>query len=40
MRSVFTMWRDVGEGDLHEALQRQEDQTNVDDQLQEVTRFT
>lgn len=28
---VFTVWRDVGEGDLHEALQAEEDHTSVDD---------
>lgn len=28
---VFTMWRDVGKGDLHEALQGQEGQTGSDD---------
>lgn len=37
---VITVWRDVGEGDLHEALQGQEGQTGVDDQPQELTRFT
>lgn len=37
---VFTMWRDVGEGDLHEALQGQEGQTRIDHQPQELTRFT
>lgn len=33
------MWRDVGKGDLHEALQGQEGQTGSNDQLQELTCF-
>lgn len=33
------MWRYVGKGDLHEALQGQKSQTGVDDQLQELARF-
>lgn len=39
-KCVFTMWRDVGKGDLHEALQGHESQTGKDDQPQELTRFT
>lgn len=34
------MWVDVGEGNLHQALQRQESQTGVDNQPQELARFT
>ena len=34
------MWRDVGEGDLHEALQGQEDQTGIDDNQQKLPCFT
>lgn len=34
------MLRDVGEGDLHEALQGQEDHTGIDDKPQEFPRFT
>lgn len=33
LRSVFTMWRDVGKGDLHEALQGQEGQTGTENQM-------
>lgn len=36
---VFTVWRDVGKGDLHEALQGEKRQTGVDNQPQEVTCF-
>lgn len=38
-QAVFTVWRYVGKGDLHEALQGQKSQTGVDDQLQELARF-
>lgn len=31
---------DVGEGNLHQALQAQESQTGVDNQPQELTCFT
>lgn len=37
---VFTIWLDVAEGNLHQALQAQESQTGVDNQLQELARFT
>lgn len=37
---AFTMWVDVGEGNLHGTLQSQESQTDVDNQPQELTRFT
>lgn len=36
----FTMWGDVGKGDLHETLQGQKDEARVDDQTQELTCFT
>lgn len=38
-QAVFTVWRDVGEGDLHEALQGEKRQTGVDNQPQELTCF-
>jgi len=38
--TVFTMWRDVRERDLHEALQHQEGQAGVDDQPHELTGST
>lgn len=34
------MWRDVCEGDLHEALQSHKSQASIDDEPQELTRFT
>lgn len=39
-RSDFTLWRDVGKGNLHEALQGQKSHTGVDDKPQELTCFT
>lgn len=39
-KSVVTMWRDVGKGDLHEALQGQEGQTSIDEPPQELTCST
>lgn len=38
-QAAFTVWRNVGKGDLHEALQGQKSETGVDNQPQELPSF-
>lgn len=40
LKFAFTLWRDVREGNLYEALQAQKDHTSVDDKPQKLPRFT